>query len=44
MPVVKKVVEAVKKKKMTAKQKQAIQTLSSGRRLFGSVGQFPDLY
>ena len=44
IPVVKKIAEAVKKKKMTAKQKQAIQTLSSGRKLFGSVGQFPDIY
>ena len=44
VPVVKKIAEAVKKKKMTAKQKQAIQTLSSGRKLFGGVGQFPDIY
>ena len=44
IPVVKKIAEAVKKKKMTAKQKQAIQTLSSGRKIFGGVGQFPDIY
>lgn len=44
VPVVKKIVQAVKKKKMTAKQQQAIKTLATGRRIFGEVGQFPDLY
>lgn len=44
LPVVKKIVQASKKKKLTAKQQQAIKTLSSGRRLFGQVGKFPDLY
>ena len=44
IPVVKKIVQAAKQKKLTAKQQQAIKTLSSGRRLFGQVGEFPDLY
>ena len=44
VPVVKKIVQAVKKKKMTAKQQQTIKTLATGRKIFGGVGQFPDIY
>lgn len=44
VPVVRKIVESARRRKLTARQQQAIQTLSRGRRLFGEFGQFPDLY
>ena len=44
-PVVKKLSELLRRRKrLSTQQTQAVNYLSSGARLFGGVGQFPDTY